>query len=170
MAKTAGTPPTPKNYSAPALRLPRHLGENLGENLLTFRSFGASLYFPMINKARVFVVDDEHIIADTFAMILNRSGFDAVALYNGPDAIALCRRKSCDVLLTDVMMEPINGIQTAIAIREICPTCKVLLFSGNPETARLLFESQAAGYDFEILAKPLHPSKVIQRVASVLAA
>jgi hypothetical protein len=58
-----------------------------------FRSFGASLYFPMINKARVFVVDDEHIIADIFAMILNRSGFDAVALYNGPDAIALCRRK-----------------------------------------------------------------------------
>jgi PleD family two-component response regulator len=93
MAKTAGTPPTPKNYPAPALRLPRHLGENLGENLLTFRSFGASLYFPMINKARVFVVDDEQIIADTFAMILNRSGFDAVALYNGPDAIALCRRK-----------------------------------------------------------------------------
>jgi hypothetical protein len=37
----------------------------------------------------------------------------------------------------------------------------VLLFSGNPEAARLLFESQAAGYDFEILAKPLHPSKVI---------
>jgi hypothetical protein len=66
-------------------------------------------------------------------------------------------------------MEPINGIQTAIAIREICPTCRVLLFSGNPEAARLLFESQAAGYDFEILAKPLHPSKVIERVASASA-
>ena len=124
----------------------------------------------MSNKARVFVVDDERTIADTLAMVLKYSGFDAVPMYSGPEAIALCRRESCDVLLTDVMMEPINGIQTAIAIREICPACKVLLFSGNPETARLLFESHAAGYDFQILAKPLHPSKVIQRVASVLAA
>jgi DNA-binding NtrC family response regulator len=89
----------------------------------------------MPNKARVFVVDDEQIIADTFAMILNQSGFDAVPLYNGPDAIALCRRKPCDVLLTDVMMNPMNGVDTALAIRQICPTCKVLLFSGNPDTA-----------------------------------
>ena len=122
----------------------------------------------MPNKARVFVVDDEQIIADTFAMILNQSGFDAVPLYNGPDAIALCRRKPCDVLLSDVMMNPMNGVETALAIRQICPTCKVLLFSGNPDTANLLNIAQADGYAFEVLAKPLHPMDVIKRVASLM--
>jgi len=122
----------------------------------------------MSNKARVFVVDDERTIADTLAMVLNRSGFEAVALYTGPEAIALCHREPCDVLLTDVMMDPMNGIQTGLEIRQICPTCKVLLFSGNPAAAQLLLEAQAAGYDFEILAKPLHPSEVIQRLASLL--
>ena len=48
---------------------------------------------PMSNKARVFVVDDERTIADTLAMVLKRSGFNAAALYTGPEAIALWR---CD--------------------------------------------------------------------------
>ena len=125
---------------------------------------------PMSNKPRVFVVDDEQIIADTLAMILKQSGFDSQAVYNGPDAVELCRRLPCDVLLTDVMMEPMNGMQTALAVREICPECKVLLFSGNPETARLLLEAQASGHDFEVMAKPLHPTEIIARVRSAAAA
>ena len=108
-------------------------------------------------------------IADTFAMVLNQAGFDAVPLYSGPDAIALCRRKSCDVLLTDIMMNPMNGIETALAIREICPTCKVLLFSGNPDTADLLNDAQANGQMFQVLAKPLHPSEVIKCVRGLSA-
>ena len=68
----------------------------------------------MSNKARVFVVDDERTIADTLAMVLNRSGFEAVALYTGPEAIALCHREPCDVLLTDVMMDPMNGSRSPI--------------------------------------------------------
>ena len=120
----------------------------------------------MPNKTHVLVVDDERIIADTLAMVLNNYGFDAKPAYSGPEAIAFCRRESCHVLLTDVMMSPVNGIQTALAVRQICPTCKVFLISGNPDTARLLFEAHAAGHDFEILAKPLHPSEVIQRLAS----
>jgi CheY-like chemotaxis protein len=78
----------------------------------------------MTNKARVFVVDDEHIIANTFAMILNQSGFDALPLYSGPDAIAICRRKPCDVLLTDVMMNPMNGVRQLLLFAKFAQPAK----------------------------------------------
>ena len=44
------------------------------------------------------------------------------------------------------------------------PDCKVLLFSGQAETCDLLKEARIRGYDFEILAKPVHPADLLARL------
>jgi CheY-like chemotaxis protein len=116
----------------------------------------------MNKKPRILVVDDDQTVAETLAMVLNISGFEAVTAFSGEQAIDLARLASYDMLVTDVMMEPLNGIEAALAITQIQPQCKVLLVSGNERTAQLLQEAQSAGHDFNIFAKPIHPTVMIQ--------
>jgi CheY-like chemotaxis protein len=115
-------------------------------------------------KPKVLVVDDERVIADTLAMILNQSGFDARAVYSGEKAVEMASTFTPDMLITDVIMADLNGIDAAIMIRAILPKIKILLFSGQAATADLLEKARTKGYEFEILAKPVHPQDLLSRL------
>jgi DNA-binding NtrC family response regulator len=121
----------------------------------------------MPNKPRVLVVDDDQVIATTTSMILNAAGFDSFAAFNADQALDLAQAEKFDVLLTDVFMLPMNGIELAIAFIQIQPAAHVLLFSGTPESARVTFEASQCGHDFPLLQKPLHPSDLIQQLRAV---
>jgi len=117
-------------------------------------------------KPRVLVVDDERVIADTLAIILNRSGFDASAVYTGTDAVKRATSERPDLIISDVIMPDMNGIEAAIRIRQILPGCKILLFSGQAATADLLEKARLEGHEFEILAKPVHPQDLLAKLRS----
>ncbi len=122
---------------------------------------------PSLNKKpRVLVADDERVIADTLAMILNQSGFDATAVYSGEKALELAPSVRPDMLISDVIMADLNGIEAAIRIRDLLPGIKVLLFSGQAATADLLEKARAEGHEFDILAKPVHPQDLLNRLRS----
>ncbi len=111
---------------------------------------------------RVLILDDEQIIANTLVLILNRNGFEASAVYNAQDAINVATQLSPDVLISDVIMEGMTGIDAAIRISELIPNCRIILFSGQAATADLLEQAEANGHHFEILAKPIHPRLLLQ--------
>lgn len=115
-------------------------------------------------KPKVLVADDERVIADTLAMILNQSGFEARAVYSGEKALELAPDFQPNMLISDVIMADLNGIDAAIRIREVLPQIKILLFSGQAATADLLEKARAEGYEFEILAKPVHPQDLLNRL------
>ena len=115
-------------------------------------------------KARVLVIDDDAAVADTLAMVLNFSGFEAVAAYSGESAIELAHKTVFDNVVTDVMMEPMNGIQAALAISHIHPECQVLLVSGNQRAAHLLQDAIDAGHEFTVFAKPVHPTTILDHL------
>jgi CheY-like chemotaxis protein len=115
-------------------------------------------------KPKVLVVDDERVIADTLAMILNQSGFEARAVYSGERAVELATSYVPDMLISDVIMADLNGIDAAITIRGLLPQIKILLFSGQAATADLLEKARAQGYEFEILAKPVHPQDLLTKL------
>lgn len=117
-------------------------------------------------KPKVLVVDDERVIADTLAMILNQSGFDARAIYSGEKAVEMAATFAPDMLITDVIMADLNGIDAAIMIRSVLPNIKILLFSGQAATADLLENARTKGHEFEILAKPVHPQDLLSRLRS----
>ncbi len=117
-------------------------------------------------RPRVLVVDDERVIADTLAMILSQSGFDARAIYSGETALEMAQTFLPDMLISDVIMADLNGIDAAIRIRALLPKVKILLFSGQAATADLLEKARAQGYEFEILAKPVHPQDLLNRLRS----
>lgn len=116
---------------------------------------------------RVLILDDEQIIANTLALILNRSGFEARAVYNGEAAIEAARELSPDVLISDVIMQGMTGIDAAIRISEIVPHCRVILFSGQAATSDLLERAQANGHRFELLVKPVHPRALLDRLNEI---
>lgn len=118
------------------------------------------------NSPRILVVDDEALIADTICQILNRSGFIAQAAYGGQEAIDTARRISPELVLSDVLMPHIDGVEAAIAIREFSPDTRIVLFSGQAATVEILARARERGHDFELLPKPLHPTQLIKHLRS----
>jgi len=120
----------------------------------------------LAKKPRVLVVDDEQVIADTLARILDLNGFEASAVYTGMAAVESARSIEPDLIISDVIMPDMNGIEAAISIRNFLPGCKILLFSGQAATADLLETARAQGHEFEIIAKPIHPSDLLAKLKS----
>ncbi len=115
-------------------------------------------------RPKVLVVDDEQVIADTLAKILDINGYDASAVYSGLSAVESARSLQPDLIISDVIMQDMDGIEAAIKIRAFLPSCKILLFSGQAATADLLENARSQGHDFEILAKPVHPSELLAKL------
>lgn len=113
-------------------------------------------------RPKVLVLDDEPIIADSLAMILNRSGFDAVAHYDGASAIEFIHRECPDILLSDVVMPDMNGLQVAARAQAHCPRTRIVLISGNAATPNLLDQVCPGAPPFEVLPKPIHPTHLLQ--------
>jgi CheY-like chemotaxis protein len=115
-------------------------------------------------KPTVLVVDDEPMIADTTVEILNRFGFRAVHAYNGQTALRIAAKLKPGYLLADVLMPLMNGVELAIAITRILPATKILLFSGQTGIADILRQGKEEGYVFDLIAKPVHPEKLIEHL------
>lgn len=115
-------------------------------------------------KPRVLVADDERVIADTLAIILNQAGYNASAVYSGSSAVEQAIAVKPDLVISDVIMPDMNGIDAAIKIRAALPSCKILLFSGQAATADLLENARLHGHEFEILAKPVHPQDLLAKL------
>jgi CheY-like chemotaxis protein len=113
-------------------------------------------------KRRVLVVDDERLVADTTAEILCGAGFDAKSAYDGWAALEIIRSFHPDVVLTDVMMPQMNGVELAMAVAKTLPSTKVVLFSGQAGISVVLEQGRNQGYEFPLIAKPIHPLKLIE--------
>ena len=118
------------------------------------------------SKPLVFVVDDEKIIATTIAAILEASGFTAQAFFDPLEALRAAETRCPDIMLTDVVMPQLNGIDLGIQFKAMYPQCRILLFSGQAATADLLDRARVQGHEFEILAKPVHPQDLLARLRS----
>jgi CheY-like chemotaxis protein len=115
-------------------------------------------------RTRVFVVDDEFTIASTLALILHHLDFDATSFAGPVDALQAAITHAPDVLVSDIKMADLSGIELAIRVRELVPDCKVILFSGLASTVDLLNTAEANGQNFEVLLKPVHPAALVKRI------
>jgi DNA-binding response OmpR family regulator len=138
------------NFSTvPVKEIPRSLTEN-----------GQADYRPV-----VLVIDDESVIADTLAEILNRTGYAAIPLYDAEDALETALVMPPDLLIADVVLPGESGIDLAIKVRRIFPDCRILLFSGQAATSDLLASANRCGHKFALLSKPVHPKDLLAWIA-----
>jgi DNA-binding NtrC family response regulator len=122
------------------------------------------------HKPVILIVDDERVIADTLSVILRQSGFQTLTAYNGKNALDLVDITPPDLLLSDVVMPGMTGVELAIELTQRNPKCRVLLFSGQAATVDLLEKARSDGYNFTTLAKPVHPTDMLRRISECLKA
>jgi CheY-like chemotaxis protein len=118
----------------------------------------------------VMIVDDERTIADTLSAIFMKHGYATMTEYCGINALETATQIPPDLLITDVVMPGMTGVELAISLRKVAPLCKVLLFSGQAATVDLLAEARQMGHRFSTLAKPVHPTEMLARAAECLTA
>lgn len=116
----------------------------------------------------IFVVDDERIVATTLALILQSRGIFVRSFVDPIDVLRAVEVGPPDVLLADVVMPQMNGIELGREIKRRCPGCKVLLFSGEIATAELLEKARRLGQYYDVLAKPVHPEVLIQMITAMV--
>jgi CheY-like chemotaxis protein len=112
----------------------------------------------MAKQARVFVVDDDRVLADTISAVLRSVGFQVRTFYDGLPAINYAIGAKPDVIVTDYRM-PTNGLQLASWLKDYCPACKVVLISGDAPGCNL--DQIDHGYRFTLLEKPVDPATLI---------
>ena len=116
---------------------------------------------------RVLVIDDEKNLADTLVWILERAGFEATSAYDGESALQRLDTFQPDVVISDVIMPGINGIEVCTRIQARFPKCHILLFSGQTATNELLGEAREHGLTWELFAKPMDPDELLAKVTTL---
>jgi DNA-binding NtrC family response regulator len=116
------------------------------------------------NPIHVYVVDDEKLIANTLALILGQNGYRAIGFTNPLEALESATAQPPAILISDVVMPGMNGIELAIEFTSRFPNCKVVLLSGHNSTEDLLDKAKEQGHDFTVLAKPIHPGELLTAI------
>lgn len=115
-----------------------------------------------LRKPTILVVDDQRMIADTTTMVLNQSGFRAECTYSGESALEMALKQKPNYLLTDIVMPGMNGVDLAICVQNQLPATVIVLLSGQAGITDLLRQAKDVGYEFNLLAKPIHPEKLLE--------
>ncbi|UWZ84186.1 response regulator [Occallatibacter riparius] len=113
---------------------------------------------------RVLVVDDERSVADSLALILQASGYEATAAYSGEEAVGLCEAGNPHIVVSDIVMGPMSGFDLAIWLAEHHPACRIILMSAHSFHDPLVAKSVRRGFDF--VPKPIHPDKFLAKLAA----
>lgn len=116
-------------------------------------------------ERHIFLVDDEVMITTSLALILGRRGYKVSTFNNPLEALKELETTSPDLLISDVMMPELSGVELAIRTKKSRPQCKILLFSAY--ASDLLQRAWAAGHEFRLLQKPLHPEALLREIALI---
>jgi CheY-like chemotaxis protein len=122
--------------------------------------------------AKILVVDDEEAIALTVRDIFRSKGYRADHASSGSEAVTKSRALCPDLLLSDVIMPGLNGFEAALQVKELCPGCRLVFFSGYAGSDLLSqgFRDQFVkrGYQFGFLLKPVQPAVLLRTVEEAL--
>jgi CheY-like chemotaxis protein len=119
------------------------------------------------DTGRVLIVDDEPVVCRSFKRVLSDAGYDVHAETSGRKALATFGDKSFDVVLTDLKLPDINGLEIARQVKQARPQVPVMIVTGygSPESER---EAEKLGV-FKYLNKPITPDALREVTADAIA-
>lgn len=128
---------------------------------------------------RILIVDDELDVRDALKRVLERAGYTVVAVESAAAAFEELRQVTVDVVITDIIMPKVNGVEAIHEIRASFPKVKIIAISGGGNfgitayqptaitTTAYLAAAERAGAHL-ILTKPFESKTLVQAVESVL--
>ena len=85
----------------------------------------------MENSAKILIIDDDSDFLFTTQTLLKRNGYEVWTAEDGPSGIKLCREKSCQIILTDIQLPSMDGIEILKRIKEEAPEKEVIVVTGH---------------------------------------
>jgi two-component system, NtrC family, nitrogen regulation response regulator NtrX len=119
-----------------------------------------------VKKPRILVIDDETAIRDALRMILEYDQYDFVGAGSGQEGVDLIRRDAPDLVVLDIKMPGLNGVETLAAIRTVDETLPVAMMSGHGTIADAMQATRLGAFDF--IEKPFTSERVLVTVAKGL--
>lgn len=122
----------------------------------------------MSNEQKILLVDDEQDILEFLSYNLKKEGYKVFTANNGKEAITIAKKENPDLIILDVMMPDMDGIETCREVREI-PELKNVMIAFL--TARNEDYSQIAGFEVgadDYINKPIKPRVLISRIKALL--
>ena len=116
-------------------------------------------------RLRALVVDDERALVDVISTYLRREGFDVLAAYDGEQAVELARSHGPDVIVLDLMLPSIDGIEVCRRIRTFSDAYVVMLTAKAEESDKIVGLSTGAD---DYVTKPFSPGELMARVRAML--
>lgn len=119
--------------------------------------------------ARILVVDDEAGVRAAIRKILSRAGHDVLEAADGKTALTMYQEDPVDVIIMDIYMPEMDGIETTIRLKHEFPDVKIIAVSGGGylDKAKIL-EREARLGALRTLAKPLHERDILDAVSDAL--
>ncbi len=112
----------------------------------------------MQNHARILIVDDERVALRNLEHVMKKEGYDVTATQSGPNALKLLKEQQFAVVLTDLRMEKVDGMQILSRCREAAPDTEVIMITGYA-TLESAVEAMKRGA-FSYIAKPFNLNEV----------
>ena len=120
---------------------------------------------PDRQSARIIVIDDDCDILDYLVALLARHGFRCAAFLRPDEALEYIRARPVEVVLSDVFMPEVDGIQLISEIKECCPEAVVIGLSGYNQSYLRCMQALGA---FACIAKPIDPAVLIETIEQCL--
>ncbi len=114
----------------------------------------------------VLIVDDESSIIDSLEGILSDDGFEVMHAYNGYEALKKIEAESPDIVLLDIWMPGMDGIDTLKEIKKMAPNLPVVMITGHGSIESAVDATKSGAFDF--LEKPLSIDKVMVTISNAL--
>ena len=118
-----------------------------------------------MDKENILIVDDEKEIRDLVEIYLKGEGYNTLQAADGEEALVLLEKNQIDLIILDVMMPKLNGIETCLKIREIREMPIIMLSAKSEDIDKILGLNMGAD---DYLTKPFNPLVLIARVKSQL--
>jgi len=122
----------------------------------------------MSERVRILLIDDEEIVSRRLRPALEREGYEVESFLVGKEALASIAAKDFDIVVTDMRIDEVDGLQVLEAARNKSSKTKVVLITGYA-TMELAREALAKGA-FEVLAKPFRPQDLRDAISRAIAA
>jgi len=117
-------------------------------------------------KPRILVIDDEAAIRDSLRMILEYEHYEFVGAASGPDGLAVIKRDVPDLVLLDIKMPGMNGLETLAEIRKVDESLPVAMISGHGTITDAMHATRLGAFDF--IEKPFTSERVLVTVTNGL--
>ncbi|MBU8912900.1 MAG: response regulator, partial [Spirochaetales bacterium] len=118
-------------------------------------------------EPRIVVVDDEDAVGELMGFILRRAGYDASVVHDGKAGLALCDTAQPDLVITDIVMPDMEGIEFLRRLRQTRAGTPAIAMSGHPVGASFLEAARLLGAR-EVLQKPISEATLLSAVRTVL--